>query len=163
MILDADLSAHRHGHASKGKTSPTYQSWRAMHQRCECPKNKDYANYGGKGITVVSRWKLFINFLNDMGERPSKDYSLDRIDPSKDYSVDNCQWLTKSENSSKGNSQRYSERGPLWHTLICKHCGVEFKRRRCDVLRGRIHFCSYSCSTSARNLAKGKKGGAQCC
>jgi len=97
---------HKHGHSSNGKTSPTYQSWRAMQQRCECPKNKDYHSYGGKGIKVDIKWKSFINFLEDMGERPSKDYSLDRINPEKDYEPSNCQWITKTENSKKGNAQR---------------------------------------------------------
>lgn len=98
--------ATSHGHASNGKTSPTYQSWRAMHQRCECPKNKDYKNYGERGIYVIEDWKMFETFLLDMGERPSKDYSLDRINPDDIYKPSNCQWILKTENSRKGNAER---------------------------------------------------------
>lgn len=66
-----------------------------------------YNNYGGKGIIVCSEWKdSFKQFLFDMGERPSKDYSLDRIDPTKNYCPLNCQWILKAENSRKGNTQR---------------------------------------------------------
>lgn len=100
------LKSITHGHSRDGKTSPTYQSWRAMHQRCECPKNKDYHYYGGRGITVCKEWKDFSVFLKDMGERPSKDYSIDRDNPDKNYDPSNCVWLTKSENSKKGNIQR---------------------------------------------------------
>lgn len=58
---------------------------------------------------VCSEWKdSFIQFLEDMGERPSRDYSLDRIDPNKDYCPSNCQWITKAENSRKGNAQRHN-------------------------------------------------------
>jgi len=99
-------SLPKHSHSIHG-TSPTYQSWRAMKQRCYCPNNKDYHNYGGKGIIVCEEWKdSFIQFLSDMGVRPSKDYSLDRIDPNKNYCPSNCQWILKTENSRKGNLQR---------------------------------------------------------
>ena len=109
LIVEARKHLHveSHGHSIGGKTSPTYQSWRAMKQRCYCENNKDYHNYGGKGIHVCIEWlDSFNTFLVDMGERPSKDYSLDRIDPEQHYCQSNCQWLLKSENSSKGNAQR---------------------------------------------------------
>jgi hypothetical protein len=96
-----------HGHSIGGKTSPTYQSWRAMKQRCYCPKNKDYHSYGGRGIRVDTAWLDSFNmFLADMGPRPSKEYSLDRINPDGNYTSSNCQWILKSENSQKGNAQR---------------------------------------------------------
>lgn len=97
-------SLEHHGHSVGGKTSLTYMSWRAMKQRCLCPKNKDYKYYGGKGVKVDSLWvSSFVTFLNDMGERPSKQHSLDRIDPDGDYSKDNCRWVLKSTNSHRSN------------------------------------------------------------
>ena len=48
----------------------------------------------------------YMEILTDMGERPSKEYSLDRINPDKDYTPSNCQWILKTENSRKGNLQR---------------------------------------------------------
>ena len=45
---------------------------------------------------MCRRWKnSFENFLEDMGERPSKDYSIDRINNNSGYSKGNCNWVTK--------------------------------------------------------------------
>jgi len=150
----------KHGHASGGKTSPTYQSWRAMRQRCNCPNNKDYHSYGGKGIKVDTQWNSFTKFLEDMGERPSKEYSLDRVDSNKNYEPSNCQWILKSENSSKANSERWPE--STWVDRLCLHCNKSFKVKRSDLLRGHGKFCSISCGITFRNLAKGRKGGVEC-
>ena len=74
--------------------TPEYRTWISMHERC---RNKDRADYGGRGIAVCERWKSFENFLADMGRRPSKLLSLDRIDNDLGYSPDNCRWATKKE------------------------------------------------------------------
>lgn|GEM_PF-7073678 len=68
-----------------------------MIKRCEDPQNEDYKNYGGRGITVDPRWKDFNVFLKEVGMRPSKFHSLDRIDNDKGYFKENCRWATSSE------------------------------------------------------------------
>jgi hypothetical protein len=58
-----------------------YTSWRNLKQRCVNPRNKDYHNYGARGIKVCDRWlHLFKNFLFDMRYKPGPEYSLDRKD-----------------------------------------------------------------------------------
>ena len=67
-----------HGHNRNrtiGKT-PTYNTWQNMKKRCFNPKMIQWKDYGGAGITVCKRWLQFKNFLEDMGERPSKEYSI---------------------------------------------------------------------------------------
>ena len=91
---------------SHGKhNSPTYYSWQAMKSRCENPRNWKYNQYGGRGIKVCDRWRnSFINFMQDMGERPSG-YTLDRIDPNGNYEHNNCRWATpKQQANNKRNS-----------------------------------------------------------
>ena len=88
---------YRHGHNPKyGKPSPTYISWRDMKARSQNPNHKDYKNYGGRGIKVCNRWKDFVNFLADMGEKP-EGLTLDRINNDGNYEPSNCRWTTPKE------------------------------------------------------------------
>lgn len=74
-----------------------YYSWNAMMSRCYNEKNIGYNLYGGKGITVCEEWHSFENFLRDMGKKPDKEYTIDRIDGEKNYSKENCRWATKTQ------------------------------------------------------------------
>lgn len=85
----------KHGHTTKKRT-PTYNSWRAMLQRCKNPNHDRYSYYGGRGVTVHAEWTKFENFLRDMGERPTGK-TLDRINPYGNYEPSNCRWATKKQ------------------------------------------------------------------
>lgn len=89
----------RHGHSRDGQGT-AYRSWLSMNNRCYCPSNPEFENYGGRGIYVCERWRGeagFTNFLLDMGERPSGRYSIDRVDNDGIYEPSNCRWATSKE------------------------------------------------------------------
>ena len=78
---------------------PAYESWSQMKQRCYNKKDPQYHNYGQRGIAVCGRWlNSFEAFLEDMGERPSLLYSIDRYpDKEGNYEPSNCRWATSKQ------------------------------------------------------------------
>ena len=69
------------GNSWKGGYSRTYQSWATMKQRCTNPKTNRFKHYGGRGIAFCEAWKVFDNFLVDMGDTPIGMYAAERRSP----------------------------------------------------------------------------------
>ncbi len=106
-IKKAILKARCVPHTKRTTHKSTYGSWQSMHARCYTKTHTSYTRYGGRGIFICERWKNnFENFYLDMGDRPSLDHSIDRIDVNKGYSPDNCKWSTRKEqqNNKSNNS-----------------------------------------------------------
>jgi hypothetical protein len=94
----------------KSKTAE-YRIWAKMIDRCTNPNNIGYEIYGGRGIRVCDRWlgeNGFVNFISDIGERPSKDLSVDRH-PNRDgnYEPGNVRWATDIEQANNKSNNRW--------------------------------------------------------
>lgn len=87
--------------------TPEYRIWSGMKQRCETITHRLYKYYGGRGIYVCERWQDFASFYEDMGERPSPKYSIDRRNNARGYEPDNCYWATKLEQQNNTRFNRF--------------------------------------------------------
>jgi hypothetical protein len=102
----AKESKTTHGESSK---TVEYKIWSSMLNRCNNPKNRDYIDYGGRGIKVCAKWSGpsgYENFLSDVGRRPSPRHSLDRENTNGEYSPENCRWATPSEQANNRRNNR---------------------------------------------------------
>ncbi len=95
--------------------SPEILAYRSMLVRCTKPGDKNYANYGGRGITVCGRWlgpEGFVNFYADMGPRPSPQHTIDRINTNGNYCPENCRWADwKTQQRNRRNNHLIEFRG----------------------------------------------------
>ena len=106
--LRRDIAGAQNRTHGKSKTDE-YKIWLEIKKRCFKPYQKFYHHYGGRGITLCLRWRKFSNFLKDMGVRPSKNHSIDRIDNNKGYHPANCKWSTQREQCNNSRRNRIVE------------------------------------------------------
>jgi hypothetical protein len=86
----------KHGETKSG-TTPEYESWAHIVQRCTNPANKDFKHYGGRGITICDEWRNdYAAFLAHVGRKPSPKHSIDRIKNDGNYEPGNVRWATQS-------------------------------------------------------------------
>jgi len=146
-----DNPAYSHGHNKRGERTTEYEIWAGIRKRVNNDNDKLYPYYGGRGITYDPRWEDFSTFLADVGYRPSKEHSLDRIDNDKGYFASNVRWATREEQArNRRNNIPYEgvtlkewclNRGfnykTVWRWVTQENKSPEFVKRRGEELWGK--------------------------
>lgn len=99
--------------------SSLFNVWRSMKERCINPNYPNYKNYGGRGITVCSKWldsfEAFYQWAIHSGYE--KGLQIDRTDNEKGYSPDNCRWVTALQNENNRRNNHLMTCDGETHTL----------------------------------------------
>ena len=108
MLLDAWQTHGMTGH-------PAWVTWVNMRSRCENPRDKDWKNYGARGVSVCERWQTFSTFWADMGPTYREGFTLERMDNSAEYTPENCRWRSRRRqaNNRRGNVLLRTPMGPM--------------------------------------------------
>lgn len=114
---------------------PDYKTWTNIRARCECQTDQAYPDYGARGITLCSRWRDgeghltgFECFIADMGPRPTRQHSIERVDNNRGYEPANCIWATKKKQARNRRSNRIVEVSgeKMAVSEACDRLGLDF-------------------------------------
>lgn len=138
--IEAIVKRNKAG-TTHGKTNTTeFSIWSGMKIRCYNPNVPEFVNYGGRGIVVCDRWlgkNGFINFLEDMGVRPSNYHTLEREDNNSNYSLENCKWATyKDQNRNRRNNKTITYNG----ISMCQSAWAESLGIADSTLKNRLKY-----------------------
>ena len=132
--------------------TPEFSVWQGIKKRCYNKNESRYKDYGGRGIQICRRWKdSFVNFLDDIGERPSKNHSIERINNDGDYTKGNCRWATLKEQSSN-KRPRHDKCQMILNK--CLKCAKEFLFSSISLRK----YCSQECYRKLRCSNRDSKG-----
>ncbi len=103
-------------HGQSYSDTQIYRIWSGIRQRCRDTNSTGYRYYGAKGIDRCAEWDdfaVFCRWAYAKGYEPG--LTLDRLDPTKGYQPDNCEWVTKGENSRRMNEYHRQRKARLAH------------------------------------------------
>jgi hypothetical protein len=116
---------------------------------------KDVRNYSSRGIVVCERWLDFRKFLEDMGDRPGEEYSLDRYPNNNgNYEPGNCRWATAGEQARNRRVSLYVDyRGQRYYLKdLCEEVGLPY-----SVVLGRMYI-GWSLERALREPVGARRG-----
>ena len=119
-----------------GKNTKPYATWKGIKQRCNNPNNKQYKDYGGRGITICKEWEnnypAFRDYVTALEHYGEEGRTIDRIDNSKGYQPGNIRWATYHEqslNKRKRKSKYGTDEQRKQHEIDYQR---EYRKRRHD-------------------------------
>lgn len=91
---------YRHGETN----SKLWRTWKGVVERTTVPTSAHYQRYGARGISIHHEWLTYENFARDIGQPPSPNHSIDRINNAQGYFPGNVRWATAKEQASNRSS-----------------------------------------------------------
>lgn len=119
--------------------TPEYRIWKGIKTRCYNENHKDYQWYGALGVEMDASWREdFVAFYEDMGPKPYKGATLDRIDVDGPYGPGNCKWASRREQMLNQKRSRRLEIAGVEQTLAewCDVTGVPYWTAHSRLRRG---------------------------
>lgn len=149
----------KHGMTLNGVKHPLYSAYYNMISRCYKDYNKEYKNYGDRGITVCDEWlnnfELFYNWA--IGNNWVKGLSLERINNNKGYSPINCMWTTcviQNRNKRTNNIiEAFGERKCLQDWATDPRCKVSY-----DSINHRMNILGWNAEKSITHYKMKRNG-----
>lgn len=100
-----------------------------MKQRCNKPNLPSAPWYYDKGIKVCDEWLIYSNFEKwALNNGYSDNLTIDRIDSNGNYEPNNCQWITRADNTKKSHIGR--SRGLIRRNKYGRFMVVRIKKRK---------------------------------
>ncbi len=105
----------KHGDSRRSGRSAEYRCWCDVKTRVRNSNRVGWKNYGGREeqdggpVTLAERWKVYANFIADMGRKPGPKYSIERRDNKLGYCPENCYWGTRKEQANNTRQNRIIE------------------------------------------------------
>lgn len=130
----------KYGTAFGESKTRLYRIWRGMKERCERQTSKEYARYGGRGISICDQWHEYPRFRDwALANGYSETLTLDRIDNDGDYAPDNCRWATHREQANnRGNNHKVSYNGETKNIAEwARQFGIDLLAFNAAIQRGR--------------------------
>lgn len=97
-----------------GRNSKLYRTWSSMLQRCNNPNDKDYSEYGGRGIKICKEWETDFSAFQKwaLANGYKEGLTIDRKDNDKGYYPENCRWTdAKTQGNNKRNCRYITYKG----------------------------------------------------
>jgi len=128
------VTASNTSHGMAG--TPIYVAWKQMRKRVQNPAEVGYKNYGGRGIIISENWSTFEGFYKDMGDRPFRGASIERLDTNKGYCKENCVWADRAtQNNNRRDNILYEYKGKMYNLREL----ATFSKVGYDTLRSRLY------------------------
>ena len=127
----------KHGYSNKERL---YDTWKNMRRRCTNPKNKRWAQYGGRGIMVCPEWNEYSNFRSwAMSNGYRDDLTIDRIDVNGNYCPSNCRWADDKTQANNNSRNRFFNHNGEKVTMsqLADRLGVSYSALQHHIDRGK--------------------------